>query len=109
MSMHKDCEFFAHTVQYNPRDDQAIAAIPKIRCPSLISNMQIDSGLTFQNDPGLRIVGVPADAPLNGVREPGDERPDMTSCLVLIRRACAVAVRACVRCTVNLSGWFGVG
>ncbi len=26
MSMHKDCEFFAHSVQYNPRDDQSFAS-----------------------------------------------------------------------------------
>jgi hypothetical protein len=42
MSMHKDCEFFAHTVQYNPRDDQEMEAIPKIQCPSLVSNTRID-------------------------------------------------------------------
>jgi hypothetical protein len=26
MQMHKQCEFFAHSVQYNPRDDQAFAS-----------------------------------------------------------------------------------
>jgi len=51
MSMHKDCEFFAHTVQYNPRDDQAMAAIPKIQCPSLNSSMQLDSRTDFSGCP----------------------------------------------------------
>ena len=26
MSMHKQCEFFAHSVQYNPRDDTSFAS-----------------------------------------------------------------------------------